>query len=509
MDSSATVDAITASYDHSVIPEDRLWEIMNMWYYTERQYFFVTIWKQDTTEGYAKSWRGSTAYIAVKTRYRDGNARLAARDKFAATIDSILSDVNKSSTTLGKEKKIHDTLVKRLEYNENNGQYQDQDAESSLIGTQTVCAGYSAAFSVLANAVGAPAICVNSRPYTDGSGEECRHMWNEVSLDNSWYNTDVLWDDKGTKAEYTYFNVSDLTLRLKNEAHYPRDMWDAWNRPVCDKDYGNTINQGNDDNVKSLYSRIMTDRETSKANAGIKVLYTFNAKSGKVYHLQTITDSEGHTVTVYDNHTANGDPYYNVVFYLNTDMSDDGHINIGVKTVYLDIMRKLIGDSDYVITVWFSTPEGYNCTLNIDKKDIDGGSVYSVDDDNVWNMTGITDCDVFDGTTYGLWPDQECWVLSDYYYTDQEIEDRVRINKKSVTLKKKKSVLIKGSEYSSIDNVHYKISNPSIANCSFVDDDNDYGVYIKGKKKGKTTVKITYTFFNGDKKSFKVKVRVK
>lgn len=216
---------------------DNVSDVLKIWKETEAQYFFVGSEIGYSFSGYSEYGKQSgTAYVNIMKSYQSGSARKKAKQKFQKTISSMLKKASKGKTMAAKEKIIHDALAKRLTWDDTD-QYNKQSSASSLIGKNTVCAGYSAAFSVLMNALGAQTISITSSS----------HEWNEIYLNGHWYNVDVTFDDPqmnggtnnypdGSNIQHKYFNVSDDTLRSDNYSHIPDYMWDNYGRPVCRMD---------------------------------------------------------------------------------------------------------------------------------------------------------------------------------------------------------------------------------------------------------------------------------
>ena len=157
-------------------------------------------------------------------------------DKEAATneaADAIISKViSPSMNQLEKEIAIHDYIVANFEYDYANYQRgtipkASYTAYGLLVRGKAVCAGYAEAFVLLMKKVGIECIVVS------GYGKEERHAWNQVRIDDVWYNVDITWDDPvpDTKGHvlHTFFNKSDATF---SENH----KWDQLRYNVCPKD---------------------------------------------------------------------------------------------------------------------------------------------------------------------------------------------------------------------------------------------------------------------------------
>ncbi len=251
-DSTTTYTAVIA--DFSALSTDAAGEVAKIWMETEAQYFFVG-------NGYQMSYSGTEAdasgkiLLDIMSAYQPGSARATAKGQFLDTVNTLLEKVSSKPSILAKEKIIHNELIRRLTWDGTNSG-DKQSSASSLIGYNTVCAGYAAAFSVLMNALGAPTISITS----DG------HEWNQICLGGKWYNVDVTWDDPvingqantnpdlkdeeietaqssgGHPMYLRYFNVSDDTMldpalsQLAPTEHKPEVIWTTYGRPACDSD---------------------------------------------------------------------------------------------------------------------------------------------------------------------------------------------------------------------------------------------------------------------------------
>jgi len=250
-DSTNTYTDVTA--DYSGLSLKAVQNIDRIWMETEAQYFFVgNSYGGGTYTGDKSNATGETS-IGIMSAYQTGSARATAKGQFLDTVNTLLEKVSSKPSILAKEKLIHNELIRRLTWNDTDSDNK-QSSASSLIGNNTVCAGYAAAFSVLMNRLGAPTISITS----DG------HEWNQICLGGKWYNVDVTWDDpvingqannntnltddeietaqssNGHPMYLRYFNVSDSTMldsslsQLAPTEHKPEAIWTTYGRPVCD-----------------------------------------------------------------------------------------------------------------------------------------------------------------------------------------------------------------------------------------------------------------------------------
>lgn len=180
-DSTNTYTQVIA--DFSDLSKAAAGEVAEIWMETEAQYFFVG-------NGYHMSYSGTEEdasgkiLLYIMSAYQSGSARATAKGQFLDTVNTLLEKASSKPSILAKEKLIHNELIRRLTWDGADSDNK-QSSASSLIGYNTVCAGYAAAFSVLMNALGAPTISITSNG----------HEWNQICLGGKWYNVDVTWDD--------------------------------------------------------------------------------------------------------------------------------------------------------------------------------------------------------------------------------------------------------------------------------------------------------------------------
>lgn len=92
-----------------------------------------------------------------------------------------------------KALKVHDILVKSLEYDSAN-KVNAHNLYGALVEKQVVCEGYAKAYKYILDSLDIECILVNGTA-TNSSGQTESHMWNYIKLDNHWYGVDVTWDD--------------------------------------------------------------------------------------------------------------------------------------------------------------------------------------------------------------------------------------------------------------------------------------------------------------------------
>lgn len=136
-------------------------------------------------------------------------------------VDQILSSIiDDDMSSFEKELKIHDYIVKNVEYDVNLVEY---SAYAALAYGKTVCQGYSLLAYKMFEEAGLDARIVRSYDFMN-------HAWNLVNIDGYWYHVDVTWDDpvpdvKG-RTTYNYLNLTDYGMARD---HY----WNKYDYPLC------------------------------------------------------------------------------------------------------------------------------------------------------------------------------------------------------------------------------------------------------------------------------------
>ena len=172
--------------------------------------------------------------------YKSGNytVRIAAKDAagkylsqyYGLTVSSKVNDdyelakttakkiVTSSMTEIQKVKRIHDWIVNNTEYdidNYNKGTIPQSSytVKGVIQQHKAVCQGYAETFQAMALSAGIDTEIVTGKAYGMGGYDE--HMWNQVKIDNNWYNIDVTWDDPISTSDilvYDYFLVPDSVI---------------------------------------------------------------------------------------------------------------------------------------------------------------------------------------------------------------------------------------------------------------------------------------------------------
>jgi hypothetical protein len=100
-------------------------------------------------------------------------------------------------------------------------------AYAALINNRAVCAGYTGAFTLLAQQLGLQSIEVSGT----GLPSNESHVWNMVKIDGSWYHIDTTWNDptpdRPGQAGHDYLLVSDgVMANYRNASQQYHADWE-------------------------------------------------------------------------------------------------------------------------------------------------------------------------------------------------------------------------------------------------------------------------------------------
>ena len=120
--------------------------------------------------------------------------------------DFMIKYINPDMSDFEKEIQIIKYLVATTSYDEDE-EFNDSPeitdsykAYGALINHKATCSGYAKAFDLLAKNCNLSSIVVTGTA-KNSKGIEAPHAWNQIYLDNEWYNVDVTWEDPNTNVE--------------------------------------------------------------------------------------------------------------------------------------------------------------------------------------------------------------------------------------------------------------------------------------------------------------------
>lgn len=137
--------------------------------------------------------------------------------KLEEKINSIMKNQKLDNlTTKKKIKKLHDYLIKTVEYDkdENSANTLSANAYGALFTGKSICSGYADAMALFLDKLEIPNFKLASET----------HVWNVALIDNKWYHIDVTWDDpinaitSEVSDTYLLINTKKL-LSLDSEEH--------------------------------------------------------------------------------------------------------------------------------------------------------------------------------------------------------------------------------------------------------------------------------------------------
>ena len=132
-----------------------------------------------------------------------------------STGSQMVSEATGESSEYGMAKSLHDSLVRNANYGDMTG----VDAGTivgGLINGRIVCEGYSRTYLFLCQQAGLKAIYVVGALQTSSVNDTwTNHAWNHVSIDGSWYMTDVTCDGGlvGSTIGYSNFMLGETSSK--------------------------------------------------------------------------------------------------------------------------------------------------------------------------------------------------------------------------------------------------------------------------------------------------------
>ena len=182
------VDSMEGSCDASSLTLDEAIELMNV-FGTDNPQFF---WFADSYDCYHDQHKNPTTI-------RADDLDTETITQMRAEIDENHSEYLFKGSDLEKIRQIHDYLLRNIWYGNND---YDQNIYSALVLKETVCAGYSNAFTYLCKINGID--CATILGYVQTNAGPEYHAWNYVELEGKWYAMDLTWDDRRCPEDFEY-----------------------------------------------------------------------------------------------------------------------------------------------------------------------------------------------------------------------------------------------------------------------------------------------------------------
>ncbi|MBQ8826857.1 MAG: hypothetical protein IJ007_07180 [Oscillospiraceae bacterium] len=171
--------------------------------YDNPQFF----WLGHTMEIWGNNSTGIYTSVRLCTENYDcayGANRQQLKTRFENEVQSVLSETEYYGNDYSKEYFITKYICDKTSYNASASH--GHDILGVLLYDEAVCESYAKTFQVFMNALDIP---VN---YVVGQGTTGGHGWNQVCLDNEWYNYDATWIDSDYAYRYEWFNVTDANF---------------------------------------------------------------------------------------------------------------------------------------------------------------------------------------------------------------------------------------------------------------------------------------------------------
>ena len=211
--------------------------ILTWFTYNYPQYYFLNSWA---------AWDMSSGmlYPCVYEFAADGEERAEITNELFDKLDGWIQDVESSAeTTYQKELYANDLICEAVTYNHDALEDDSgpaiwicQSLYSVVILEDTVCAGYSKAFTAMMNALDVEATAALS----------VNHAWNVVRLeDGNCYAVDVCWNDTDRNPPYKhdYLNIGEAIMSETNsrkEAHTYKEPMARWIPAIARESYAPT-----------------------------------------------------------------------------------------------------------------------------------------------------------------------------------------------------------------------------------------------------------------------------
>lgn len=148
--------------------------------------------------------------LACHKDYIDGSKREKLQEEITQEVEKYMDLIVGISSDYEKELILHDAIAHKVTYayDENHNAQQERWAHTiegifSKKYYSAVCEGYAKAFQLLLNAAGIENV------YVVGKASGQGHAWNQVKIEEEWYNVDLTWNDSRDQKNYRYFNLAD------------------------------------------------------------------------------------------------------------------------------------------------------------------------------------------------------------------------------------------------------------------------------------------------------------
>lgn len=241
------VEEFAEEIEISPVSEEQLEAIANMVMVDHPDYF----WTEGAFE-YSQKSRvdGSVAELKIRPVYLLSKEEAEAmQPQIEAKAQEWIAGISQDADTYEKIKYVYETLIREVNYDENNEQ--NQNIRSVFLEGSTVCMGYAKATQYLLNKMGVFCTLVTGdiiKPEYIGSAGTTRHAWNLVKIGEEYYYVDTTWgspgylgnensENIGMDIYYSYLCCNETTLAFTHKAD------DSIPLPACTDDSYNYYKQ--------------------------------------------------------------------------------------------------------------------------------------------------------------------------------------------------------------------------------------------------------------------------
>ena len=157
------------------IDSEELRDLMTMFAFVHPEFFWVS-------NRYSYGYHGNQNYVQLEVfaPFQDGAARKKAKAEILAAEQAYIDGAMQYDTDYDRAEYLSTNLKADVKYGSVNGNL-DQSLASTFLYHQTVCAGFTKAYTLLANAVGVDTVALRS----------ASHAWNATKIADNWYVDDV------------------------------------------------------------------------------------------------------------------------------------------------------------------------------------------------------------------------------------------------------------------------------------------------------------------------------
>lgn len=174
---------------------------LDAFFYDHPELFYIDLTKISLVIQYTTIGPKTTYKVSLSPKNQHNY--LCSQFQSETQVNKAIASVEKSKNAIlqtlpngssyDKALKVHDILVKSLEY-DSNDKVNAHNLYGALVEKKVVCEGYAKAYKYILDSLDIECILVNGTA-KNSSGQTESHMWNYIKLNDNWYGVDVTWDD--------------------------------------------------------------------------------------------------------------------------------------------------------------------------------------------------------------------------------------------------------------------------------------------------------------------------